>query len=224
MSSSGRHTAEHSSESVEHYTPPEYVEAARATMGGIDLDPASNRRANDKLVKATRYFNAADNGFEKPWSGRVFLNPPGGICGPDGRGVRLVPRSARAKGDPTYRYTLDGSPYEGPRPRSSICAWWDLLVAKFDSNEIDQAVFVAFTTEALSRTQGGHSILSNADALCFPAKRLQFFAPFGVSDFMRGKSPPHASFIAYLGDCPEDFAKHFEPFGEVGRFALIGTE
>ena len=71
-------SARHSSSSVEWFTPPDVIEAARATMGGIDLDPASCARANE-LVRAAKYFTKDDDGLRHPWHGaRVFLNPPGG--------------------------------------------------------------------------------------------------------------------------------------------------
>ena len=60
---------------VEWYTPAEIVEAAREVLGAIDLDPASSETAN-QTVKAEKFYTAADNGLDKPWSGRVWLNPP----------------------------------------------------------------------------------------------------------------------------------------------------
>lgn len=65
----------HNSGNAEWYTPAEYIEAARAVLGTIDLDPASCPLANT-VVQAAAYFTADEDGLAHPWRGAVWLNPP----------------------------------------------------------------------------------------------------------------------------------------------------
>jgi ParB family chromosome partitioning protein len=61
----------------EWYTPPQYIEAARDVMGGIDLDPATCETAQAN-VRAKKFFTSDDDGLSKKWTGNVWLNPPYG--------------------------------------------------------------------------------------------------------------------------------------------------
>lgn len=70
----------HSSLSVEWYTPAAIVEPVRLLLGAIDLDPASCAAANG-VVRAARYYTREEDGLRRPWSGRVWLNPPYGRTG-----------------------------------------------------------------------------------------------------------------------------------------------
>jgi hypothetical protein len=64
-------------DSNEWYTPLAFIEAARAVMGYIHLDPASCELAQE-TVKAGEYFNKERDGLAQEWNGNIWLNPPYG--------------------------------------------------------------------------------------------------------------------------------------------------
>lgn len=59
------------------YTPRVLIEAARAALGEITLDPASCSEANT-VVQAREFYSFHENGLVRDWSGKVWLNPPFG--------------------------------------------------------------------------------------------------------------------------------------------------
>lgn len=59
----------------EWYTPPEFVESARRVMGEINLDPASNKKANE-WIEADEFFSLENSAFLNEWHGKVWMNPP----------------------------------------------------------------------------------------------------------------------------------------------------
>jgi len=62
---------------VEYFTPGYILDVVRTHLGAIDLDPFSNKKANQS-VKATQFYSLEDDGFSQPWFGRVWMNPPFG--------------------------------------------------------------------------------------------------------------------------------------------------
>lgn len=184
---------QHSSTSNEAYSPPEIVEAARLTMGGIDLDPFSCRRANE-VVRAAEYFHKG--GFHKPWHGRCFVNPPGGTVDK----VTLEP-SIRPDGKPGYGY-------------SSAAVGWACTLDHYLKGNIIAAVFVCFTLNSFQNSQKvpGLKFAPYLFPFCVPSRRLRFWSRTRAI----GKgTPSQPNAIIYLGDDVTAFKDAFESIGAV---------
>ncbi len=199
-------TSRHSSETAEHYTP-DYISApARRVLGGISLDPASCDEAN-AWIRAERIFTRDDDGFVRPWWGRVFLNPPGGLSDNQQRPVKGKCRETGSCGLPI------GHTHEGVE--ASQKKWWFKLAREFAQGRVQAAIFVCFSVELLQNTQ-----VETPDGLpiplyfpiCYPSRRVPYVKPGGKV----GSQPPHASCIIALGHLPT-FEEEFSRIGYVVR-------
>ncbi len=183
--------AQHSKKSAEHYSPLEYIEAARAVMGGIDLDPATTASVNRQRVKATRFFTKVDDGLIGGWAlpdvtgqltpSRVWLNPPGGII----------------------------------NHKSAAAVWWDKLAYEWHVGRVSQALFLGFSIEILQTAQARGMCIRwpGSFPFCVPEARIDFDQEQEDGTFRKGGAPSHANIIVYLP--PKDRPG----FPEIGRFA-----
>lgn len=56
-------------------TPSEFIQSAKEVMGKINVDPASSKRANER-IQADKFYTAKESGLDKEWEGNVWMNPP----------------------------------------------------------------------------------------------------------------------------------------------------
>lgn len=188
----------HSSESAEWYTPPPIVEAARATMGGIDLDPFSSAGAN-QIVRAAFFFqkNGALDGFLSKWGepsdpSRVFVNPPSG----------------------KFSAYIVGAG-EHVNAGGAQLAWWRML-DEFMTGNIEQGVFVCFSLNVFQTSQRYGYLPPCAFPHCIPERRLSYTQP----GRLKPSAPPHPSAVAFLPpkgntSAAATFCSNFKAFGYV---------
>jgi hypothetical protein len=168
-------------------TPTHILKLARDCLGTIDLDPASDEEAN-KNVKAKLYY--PEDGLILPWSGRVWLNPPGGLVDKD---LNQLPAKIRTKGC-----------------MSSAAVWWHKLLHHYNAGDVTEALFLCFNLEAMLNTQNvGTGVPIQAFPFCIPEYRIRYPGSAGA----KSSSPPGASAIVYLGP---DHAKFVSTFRSLG--------
>lgn len=190
--------ARHSMDSPEWFTPRDYVEAARKVLGGIDLDPASHREAN-RIVRARRFYDERANGLRRPWSGRVFLNPPGGLVAEfwhrliDSWEAREIVGAIWIGYSLEQLQTLQG--YEVRSPLAFPFCIPDRRIAFVESTAKRELRRQALEEENRGRRREGLELKKWKDAA----------------------APSHANYITYIGRAPARFERVFSAFGEVRR-------
>jgi len=196
--------ARHSMDSPEWYTPTLFVEGAREVMGGIDLDPASHEEAN-RIVKAARYFTAEDGGLAQVWSGRVLLNPPGGLVNPFWLALMLAWRDLNIEQAIWIGYSLE---------QLQTLQQSTALYTPLDFPTCITAKRIAFVENTAKKAARIEKLLREGDALNAKPKKRRLAAQIRA-----GKEPPnspsHSNYVSYLGPNVKRFVQLFSPFGKV---------
>ncbi len=179
----------HSSESTEYGTPFEFIEAARETMGGIDLDPASSVEFNQNIVMAKRIYTEKTNGLLRKWSGRVWLNPPFGKVMPDG----------------------SPSP-DGKKGISSQSMWVDKCGKEWKRSR-DVKEMVTLFNAATSQKWFAALWPWRHHVQCFPFRRLAFLDPINFEPIQGNQ---YASVIVHWGRTEKAHLRFYDAFYELG--------
>ena len=196
MASDARHLAQDSS----RRTPDHILVMAREVMGAIDLDPASDPEAQER-VRAKVWYGPgsfyAEDGLSWKWDlgclavepTKVWLNPPGGMLDK----VTLQPRQG------------------GRGAVSSMAVWWANLVHEFEAGRVSEFLFLSFTLEGLLNTQKRGSRPLQSFPFCVPSSRLEFPSSNGGNS----SQPAAGSAIAYGGPNVDRFVQVFSRIGHV---------
>lgn len=217
--------ARHSSATDDWGTPVEILDAARETLGTIDLDPASSTRHNHR-VRAVVFFGdggLVSNGFTTSWAGRIFLNPPGGRCDADGLRVVKDCVTTGACGLPSSSITRPAGHTHKAPIGSAAKAWWWKLAEEWHAGRVEMALFLMFSLELFQSAQVRESWVESAwsepmdHPFCVFSRRLAFIG----SDDEPQSGMTHASAAVFLP--PKHWGKQAEAVARFERaFASLG--
>jgi hypothetical protein len=94
--------------------------------------------------------------------------------------------------------------------------WWLKLMRHVWCGEVKRAIYIAYSVEQLSQSQGWsekHSFPAMTDfQICIPRKRIHYMREV-VGTIVRGAQPPHSSAIIGVNVGRADFAREFGGMG-----------
>jgi hypothetical protein len=184
------HAARHTMADPDWYTPEGLVDAARAVLGDIDLDPASEPTAND-VIRAARYYTHDTDGLKQRWSGRVFLNPPGGLVN-------------------EFWAKLDREYYHGAVTAAIWIGYSLEQLQTMQSAAVDRTPL----DYALCFTKRRIAFIENAAKRELRWQKWQLNEDLNKPKWKEKGSPSHGNYICYLGNNPEQFSLAFGEFGQ----------
>ncbi len=184
---------------VEYFTPQSIINAARLTMGAIDLDPASCMMANI-YVKAHRFFDKAQDGLKQEWFGRVWMNWP------FSKGWRACDtechRDSCIKPNKVTGVARGHIYYDIPSNQD----WSDKLMEEIASKRVEQACCITY---ACTSEKWFQPLLQQAQCYLYP--RTNYLLPNGT--MLPGVTK--GSVVTYFGPNEARFRKEFSKLGTV---------
>lgn len=188
--------AQHLMKSHDHGTPPEFIELAQATLGVIDVDPASSEKWN-KRIKARRVITEDENGLRTPW----FDGAPSPL--------QLRTRALRPAAGRAGPGTFFTNPPSDKRGELVANFWW-ACAEYFKLGWATAGIYVGFSVEQLSRLQrvgaSSHPLLH---VTLVPEQRHDYFD--GETNRLQ-QDATHASFVTLLTRS----ARQIETFAVLG--------
>jgi hypothetical protein len=198
-------SAQHSCATPEHGTPAKIIDLARATLGGIDLDPASSPQWN-RFVCARRIITAKQNGLHTPW----FTGAPAPLrLGTDKTEPWCLPTCLELGTRPPRNTVFLNPP--GDKRGELVARFWCALAEYYRRYWVTSAIWVGFNVEQLARLQRVGAVSHPLEhTTLIPRERIAYRdTPTTI-----GEDPSHASFVTLLSDSAS----------EIETFAALGSE
>jgi len=206
----------------EYYTPIKIVDAARQTMNGIDLDPASSHIAN-KHVKAKLIFTIEDDGLKQNWFGNVWMNHPFGkaeeACKSKCKKRCCIPeeKTVLSRADNLRYKHVAGQPAGKPLPNNwrGHCIteripgnenWINKFILEYEYGLVIEACCITYACTSEKWFQPLLPYLQ-----CFLHPRTNYFLPDGSEK----QGVTKGSVVTYLGNNSTKFYDNFSLFGHI---------
>jgi len=177
---------QHSSRQDSWMTPRNIIGLVTRVLGKIDLDPASSYMAN-KRICASKYFDEASNGLEQDWS---------------------------LGGMPAALYVNPPGGKVGNKSKTLL--FWQKLMRERDLGHIQHAIFMFFSVEGLSVSQGRDCLPATAFPVCIPRKRIRFDWPGDEAK----NAPSHSNAIVYVPGTVDRTKEFYDTFRSIGDIVV----
>ncbi len=96
--------------------------------------------------------------------------------------------------------------------KSNTVLFWQKLINEVSAGHIEEAIFMAFSIEALQTTQRATKSIGEYTSV-IPSKRLQFDRP---QNQVNNQAPSHSNMIAYIPGKVNNTQKFIEVFKDLG--------